>query len=343
MKQVFRLYPLVFFTLVAILQQTCVDPINFDRRQKDDILVVDGSVALEDSTHTLSLTRTAAVGRSARFPPESGAQVLLLEDERIVGQYVEVESGVYQLANFKPQLGKLYHIDIQLQSGERYTSVPERVPQPVALDSAYFTYTGGRTMTIYARTTIPTQGEVPYLRWRLQQVYQMTDQYCGGLDQVTTCYYEANRSTDNQLVPLLDGGELEGGSVVSTAVVEVPIVDSIFGEITYFTVFQESLTPSIFEYWQKVNTLITQTGSLFDVPPGQIRGNIYNIADPEAPVLGIFYATSHDLTYVKAVASDFGELQLRPFCGVPGIFPNPFPYPQCCNCRFGIQRPEYWR
>ncbi|MDX1942275.1 MAG: DUF4249 domain-containing protein [Saprospiraceae bacterium] len=342
MKKTKRSYKLLILATFAALFQTCVNPVEFDRRDEDDILVVDGRVNLNDSIQTLLLTRTGPLGRSARFPTETGATVTLIENDKTVGTYVEEEPGVYKIYHFKPQIGNSYHIDIQLQNGDHYTSLPETMPRPVFIESAYFTYNGDRTLTLFSSIKIPEQDDPPYLRWKIKHVYQRTDLACGFFDNTSTCYYETNRATDNQLVPLLDGGELKPGTVIEFSITDVPVIDTIFGEVTYFTVFQETLTPAAFQYWEKVNTLLSQTGSIFDAPPGQIRGNIYKTDDANALVLGLFYATSEEIAYVKTFPGDFAPLDLAPFCGVPGVPPTPFPYPECCYCPFGIPRPDYW-
>jgi len=338
---IFRFFLLLL--LIAILFGNCVDAVSFDRKQEDFILVVDGKVNLQDSVQTLLLSRTAVVGRSAQFPPETGALVFLLENGERVSNYVETAPGEYKISGFKPQIGNTYQVDVTLKSGRSYMSQPEVMPSGVPIDSAYFTYNGDRTLTLYSQVAIPEQENPPYLRWRLRHVYQHSDLHCGGLDAVTTCYYELRRSTDNQLVPLLDGGELAGGSTVQFPIVSTLVVDSIFGEVSYYTIYQETLTPTAFQYWEKVNNLLTQTGSIFDAPPGQIRGNIYDVEAPEALVLGIFYAASEDIAYVKTIPTDFLPLQVNPFCGAPGFPPNPFPFPECCYCPFGIPKPDYWQ
>lgn len=342
MNRTKRSYKLFILAVFVALFHTCINPVEFDRRTEDDILVVDGKVNLNDSIQTLSLIRTGPLGRSARFPVEAGAIVTLIENDKTVGIYTEEEPGVYKIYNFKPQIGNSYHIDIQLQNGDHYTSLPETMPRPVLIDSAYFTFDGLRYLTLFSSIKVPEQDEPPYLRWRIKHAYQRTDIYCGGFDNVNTCYYESERATDNQLVPLLDGGELKPGSTIEFPIANAPVIDTVFGEISYFTVFQETLTPATFEYWQKVNTLLSQTGSIFDAPPGQIRGNIYKTDDANALVLGLFYATSEEIAYVKTFPGDFAPLDLVPFCGLPGVPPSPFPFPECCYCRFGIPRPDYW-
>lgn len=343
MKRFSVRYKIFFFIAFGALFQTCVDPLGFDTRQEDDILVVDGRVNLNDSVQTVSLTHTDYVGRSAKFPPEQGATLTLMENDKPVASFLEAEPGIYKAFDFKPTIGYRYSIDIQLQNGDHYASQPEAMPSPVPIDSAYFTFDRKRNLTIFSNIYIPQDGTVPYLRWRIQHVYQHSDIVCGSLDVVGICYYELEREGDNQNLILLNGGELERGTQVVFPVVKVAVTDSIFGEITYFTVYQESLPVATFQYWEKVNTLITQTGSIFDAPPGPVRGNIFKVDDPNAVVLGLFYPTSEDYARIKTLPSDFSPLHINPYCGIPGIPPNPFPYPDCCYCKFGIPKPDYWK
>lgn len=336
-------YRIMILALLSCFFYTCVDPLGFEGRKEDDVLVVDGKVNLQDSVQTVYLTRTEVVGRSGSFPAESGADIMLLENDVAVAHYTETAPGVYQVVDFKPQGDKSYHIEIQLRNGDRYASEPAMMPKRVPVDSAYFIFDKGTTLTLFSRIRIPSEGGTAYLRWRVRHVYQRSDLQCGSLDVITTCYYESNRPTDNQTVPLLDGSDLAAGSVVEFAITEDNVAAEIFGEITYYTILQESLPQSAFQYWEKVNTLLSQTGSIFDAPPGQVRGNIFKVGEPEALVLGTFYPASEEVVYVKTIPGDFAPVQLNPYCGAPGFPPVPFPFPECCYCTFGIEKPDYWR
>lgn len=329
--------------LIAILVQNCIETVNFNGEEVNDYLVVDGKVNLNDSVQTMLLTHTDYVGRSARFPPEFGATVMLLENDKIVGNYKEIEDGVYKIDYFIPKIGNSYHIDIQLKNGEHYASRPEVMPAPVPIDSAYFIFDGKRSLTVFSNIQIPNDDNVPYLRWRISHVYQRSDLPCGGLDGIGMCYYENRLSNENQLLILLDGGELQSGVKIKFPILNAKVTDDIFGEPTYYTVIQESLTLSAFNYWTKANTLLRQTGSIFDAPPGQVRGNIYNVDDANALVLGMFSAGYEDYVYIKTIPSDFLPLRINPYCGFPGIPKSPLPYPECCVCEPGIPKPSYWR
>ncbi len=342
MKKNSLIYKILFPIACAALLHACIDTVSFTGRKENNYLVVDGKVNLNDSVQTISLTRTDEVGRSGNFPPERGAKVVLLENSQSVASFLETKPGSYQIYNFKPTEGYLYSIDIQLQGGDHYASQPELMPSPVPIDSVYFIFDGNAYFTLFSNIHIPENKKAPYLRWRTQLVYQRSDLYCGALDQVTSCYYQLERKSDSQKLILLDGSELEPGANLAFPITTVLVADTLFGEVTYYTIYQESITPSTFQYWEKVNRLLTQTGSVFDTPPGQIRGNIYNVDDPNAPVLGLFYATAEDYARVKTIPTDFLPLHINPYCGAPGFPPNPFPFPDCCYCKFGIAKPDYW-
>lgn len=336
-------YKILVICILSTTLTTCVDPLNFDQGGNEKMLVVDGRVNAGDSIQTVRLNYTSVVGRSANFPPASGATVSLLENGQKKYAYQETEPGIYQLMNFTPQVGSRYQVDIRLANGAQYASESEMMPRPIPIDSAYFTFNGERTLTLFTKVTIPQEGEKPYLRARIRHVYQHTDQYCDPFDKVQTCYYELERATDNQLIPLLDGSKWERGISIPFSIAQAPVIDSIFGEITYYTILQESISLQTLRYWEKVQRLLAQRGSIFDAPPGQIRGNIYKVDEPEKLVLGLFYASSETIAYVKTYPLDFLPLQLTPYCGVYGSYPNPFPYPECCYCPFGIARPDYWK
>lgn len=343
MKDLSLIYKIVFPLACAAMLHACIDTINFNGHKEDNYLVVDGKVNLQDSVQTVVLNRTDQVGRSGNFPPEQGAKVTLVENDKQVASFLEIKPGTYQIANFKPTEGYLYSIDIQLQGGDHYASQPEVMPAPVPIDSVYFIFDKDTHFTLFSNIHIPEGKKAPYLRWRLQHVYQRSDLACGGLDfNATSCYYQLERKSDSQKLILLDGGELEAGADIVFPVATVLVADTLFGEVTYYTIYQESLTAATFQYWEKVNTLLKQTGSIFDAPPGQVRGNIFKVDDPNAPALGLFYATSEDYGRVKTIPTNFLPLHINPYCGAPGLAPNPFPYPECCFCKFGIPKPDYW-
>lgn len=333
----------LFFVLITIATlTTCVDPIDFKIRKEADLLVVDGSVSDSDGPHTVRLSRTDALGRSDNFPPVPGAQVTLV-DETLGNEvaFNETGAGEYQLF-YHCYTGNTYRLKITLIGGEKYESLPETMPEPIAIDSTYSRYEQGKFAAAYCTFKIPENITGPYLKWQVENIYQVTEIYCGPFDPINTCYI--SRSRDNQLLPVVDGSKLQRNTTYHTFLQKL-YLDNTFGEATYFNIWQESLTQDAFLYWSKVSQLLLQGGSIFDSPPGAIRGNIINTGNPNELVLGYFSAAPVRIAHLKTTRGDFPGAEINPYCGAAGFPPYPFK-PECCTCTLikssTLERPDYW-
>jgi hypothetical protein len=126
------------------------------------------------------------------------------------------------------------------------------------------------------------------------------------------------------------------------------------------TIQQMALSESAYRYLYNLNEQITISGSIFDPPPTLIRGNVYNIDDPDEIVLGYFY-TAGITTLSLAVDRTIPEESPRKtapiiekpiYCGDPcdtmceatgGICGNE-PCPPACNSYPNVtyQIPPNW-
>jgi len=338
------------FSIIAILLasgiflHSCVDALEFNPTEGEKLLVVDGKLTTSGEDQFLRLSETAEVGRSDNFPPVSGALVTLRDDLGNSMNYEEIQPGRYRLnaGAIQGTSGRTYTLRIEV-AGKIYESKPEVMPQSIEADSSFFAIANQRFLYVYSSVKIPAdllQG--PFLKWRIDNVYQISEIYCGPFDPTDVCYVKQTFS--NQLLPILDGSLLARGET-ARPFVAVKEADKTFGEVVYFNLYMETLTPDAFKYWSKVSLLLTQSGSIFDAPPGAIRGNVVNTQNPEELVLGYFYAAPEDTTRVKVLASDFLPHTINPYCGVPGFPPFPFPS-ECCTCtripNSTLEKPDYW-
>jgi hypothetical protein len=51
---------------------------------------------------------------------------------------------------------------------------------------------------------------------------------------------------------------------------------------------QLSITQDAYNFWKSIEELTTESGSMFDLQPYQVRGNVKNINNDNEPVLGYF-------------------------------------------------------
>lgn len=335
---------MVHFFIAGQLLITCVDPVEFTPRDEDDLLVVDGRIADNFGPHIVKLTRTEIVGRSSNFPLESGARVSVMENDDQEYFFNEIKPGEYHLEGVRGIPGNSYQLRIRLSNGVAYESNPEILPQSIQPDSVFFEFDRIQTISIFSQLTIPpTIQKGPYFKWQFDHVYQITDLVCGPFDPALSCYFKIPRN--NQLLPLLDGSNLARNASVKQLLNEVEVFGTTFGEKNYFTIVQESITADAFDYWSRISRLIIQNGSIFDNPPGGVRGNIFRTDEPNELVLGYFYAASEHIEHIPTLPSDFVPLRINPYCGVAGFPPTPFPN-GCCSCTLitnnRIEKPDYW-
>ncbi|NUN99943.1 MAG: DUF4249 domain-containing protein [Saprospiraceae bacterium] len=328
----------------TVFFHSCIDALEFTPTEGEKLLVVDGKLSASAGVQTLRLSETGVVGRSDNFSPVTGATITLQDDEgRVVG-YSETAPGIYQFSGnlIQGTSGRTYTLHIQSR-GKTYVSKAETMPQRIEADSSFFSIANSKFVYVYSSVQIPADlARGPFLKWRINNVYQVNEVYCGPFDPTNVCY--VTQTFSNQLLPILDGSLLARGEA-ARPFVAVKEADKAFGEVAYFNLYMETLTPDAFKYWNKVSLLLTQSGSFFDAPPGAIRGNIINVNNPEELVLGYFYAAPEDTTHVKVLASDFLPYTINPYCGVAGFVPSPFP-PECCTCtrlpNSTLEKPDYW-
>ncbi len=71
-----------------------------------------------------------------------------------------------------------------------------------------------------------------------------------------------------------------------------------------FGIIQHSMTQEALAYWKKVDQVANRVGSLFEVPPAPIPGNISNLTAEDQQVLGFFEVSKVDTSGVFIVAED---------------------------------------
>ncbi len=339
--------PILWLLLLLILMNACIDPLDFPRFQDQDLVVVDGLLTDdEEGPHYVRLSRTAEVGRSKNFRPITEAMVRLYDDLGQFSFYVEEAPGVYRLpptALIKAGVpGRSYRLEIQLRNGVRYESRPQKMPEKVRADSTTFVTDGVRRISIYNNLTIPERAAGPFFRWKIVRVYSVFEIVCSPLDPANVCYVTEPQRNDQVVV--LDASNFQPGQSIRQFV-RTWETDRTFGLPQFFNVTLETIDREAYTYFEKVDALLSQQGSIFDAPPGTIRGNISRVSDPDEVVLGFFYVAPADTTRVKTIASDYLPQVINPYCGIPGFPPIPF-LTECCNClrldNSTLEQPDYW-
>lgn len=357
---------LLLFANSVLLFANCVREINFSSDGADlDILVVDGRFTNLDEPQLLRLTRPGNYGKQ-RFLPVRGAIITLSDDLGNQWKYDEVThpdtAHYYFLNQVKGSPGRSYTLEILLADGTRYSTLPQQMPDIVPLDTFSV---GGKTEQIvrangllteekYAildiQTTVPDSNKNKYLRWDAHSVHLFSEIekiYNPFAPPQKQCFFTVFFNGQN--ITIADLGRLQSGSVLRREIAKKKI-DQTFEWRIFFNVYQYNMTTEGFHYWRKIQSLISQNGTILDTPPAPVPGNVYLNGDPQQPTQGFFEVCAADVKRISIVNGELGpEYSYYPaYCAydwISGKWP-PVNHLECDDCLLltgaSLSKPWYW-
>ncbi len=312
--------------------------------------------------HVLRLSRPGNYNKQV-FAKVTGADVRLLDDQGNVFHYQEIISNdlasIYQLKEVQGETGRTYTLEIDLPNGEHYRSHPQIMPEPFSLDTAevhgewvYYNTANGTVVRepfalAYARTKAPAQPKGHYLHWESEAIYLFNEIVpkpwipINPYGSSKQCFH--NNRLNDQLVAIADLGIYEPGGVVYENVGKRKI-DEAFEKKIAFAIYQRSIGKEAYEYWEKINKLLTANGTIFDAPPAAVAGNIENTTHPDQPALGFFEVGAADTSRIYTANGLLGDefrLQNVPYCQMDYSKWPPVNYPECNDCLTWLKGSSY--
>lgn len=341
---------IIFSSLIAALFLTgCIDEITFETDRTDNQLVVEGSIHNGPGPYPLHLSITS---KENTIPlPLSGASITLSDGNNKIENYTETEPGTYKLPGniITGETGQSYSITIDLPDGRTYQSIPEILPSAIDSSEAFAepgsfrepTESGrtidARAVFVSASTGLPQTTEPYFLKWSVKSVYSFRENEPGFplAPPPNTCY--VHQKIEPQRISLFLSEESGTASNIQTDLALKRITNHEFFIRHHFSVIIASITEQRYNYWQQVDRIINQTGTVFDVPPATVKGNVMNINDENDVALGYFEAAAVDTAHTFVTRGDLAF----------NIF-NPCPNfgPECNNCLLlensTLERPEFF-
>jgi hypothetical protein len=298
-------------------------------------LVVDGGVTSGPGPHRVRLSLAAAFEQSleGNIQRIEGAEVAIVDDS--TGRRVELSpaeiSGKYRTeeGEFTGVPGHAYHLEVTLPDGRRYRSVPQRMPEPVPMDSVFATFDPSPQPRIRVKAAArDPEGTEQYYRWGNEVLHEY------GWSRPSPPFYcwEEGRLGSSQ-VSILSDRLIDGGRIQQQVVYSIP--PSLRASYpSQVDVRQFTITEEAFRFWSKVREQVEEAGNPFSAPPAPIRGNVVSVQDSTDRALGYFQ--------VAGVSQKQTEcFKQKDFEDAPAPFPLDNP---ACPIDRGatFERPEEW-
>jgi hypothetical protein len=326
----FRLVSIFF--LVGLT--ACVDPFSVDIEDSQQLLSVDGFITTEPGVHTFRLTRSDKYGSvfDGLVVPILRANVSIRDNNGETVFLTETTRGVYITPNdYAAEIGKSYSIQIELTSGERYTSIPEAVYEVPKLDSITYKEivrpTANPDLNVVgielSASLADPAGQSNFYYWRNRSATYVLftnpelvvdeDRNPTPKDCCSRCYF--TEQPGRKSISVASDRNFNG---LSTSIPVTFLADngSRFRDFYRLDMQQLSISPKAYDFLRLLKQQIEISGSVFDPPPANLRSNIINIDNPNEVVLGYFFAADQS---TKRIYIDGTKIKL----GVPNaIIPD---------------------
>ena len=354
---------------ILTLLNSCVEAFDPDINVQDPLpLVIEGNVTTEDVPYNIAVRRARPINQTGSTPV-SGALVTIIDDQSNSYTLKENFPGNYQTSAFVGEIGRSYMVRVELDGQVIESAFEEILPAfPITSTDAEFFYediqseTGEVTteprVRIFSDLTYPENQDY-YSMFEWEATYQVMTPLQGS----STCWqnpeeapsdpdpdkncYITERSTN--YIRLFTNERLSGSSIDAYEIYRTTAVNTF--QIRYSPLIRQfSLSERAYEFYEQIRQLTENTGSLFDVPPTPIEGNLTNLTNTNEPVLGYFSASdvSEFRTFlpsslVTGINHWEAECRITPGDGITPPIPPPI---SCCECTFlpnsSDQVPEFW-
>ena len=342
----------LYLSLALFFCSACIDEIRLDIDADQAKVTVDGFISDSLRVHSIGLSFSSVfgIGNDNIQPPISGANVGIRDG---AGNFFAFEEssenpGVYERL-MAGEVGQSYQLEISLPDGREIRSKTIKMPRSNELrgidyeqiERTFINSAGNVSTTVELILNIDSDLDAlkrPFFRWRIGGQYEFHENYPMALS-TKWCYI--SETLDFNQLELLDAREIEGNELRKKKIFSMPL-DSRFAWQYCFHIQQFSMSEEEYIYWSNIQEILNTGGSLFDPPPGTVKGNLFNPADENDQILGFFSVAS--VSYKRYFANpDILNRFIDPKCSAIPFRPQ---FPECRDCSTvlgsELEKPDYW-
>ena len=332
----------IFCFCLSICMLSCIKEVEVDLRNVKPILVVEGSVSTDSVPYEVRLTYSGMIELVSEIPDENLEKEALVQIKDDAGNSTTLlyeNNGYYKTTDstFVGLAGRSYHVEVTLKDGKRYISLPEKMPDPVPVDSVNVRFINDFNpqhpayLRAYVNTSDPVNEENFY-KW---EFFNYTRRQTPGVGCGFSCImyeycFQWYKGTE---LNILSDASINGKDILNQGVGNSFIFT--YGK-HYLDISQISMTREAYQFWNIYSEQTNRTGDILDPLPATIRGNIVNAANQDEYALGYFSARAifhKKLIIVPFSITDYlltiSAVSLRPtqFIACFDYYPNTLFYP----------------
>jgi hypothetical protein len=281
-------------------------------------LVVEGYITGNGPTKFV-LSHTVKLPGDSVSPPEKGANVSVEGDNNSVFRLSEQAGGQYGVDTMALNAGVRYRLRIKTSGGKEYLSDYVAYKPTPPIDSLNWVLNPDQ-LVVYANTHDPANA-TRYYQWAYDEVWEYHSAEYTGLKYVDSNVTVVGRLPSEQIFRCWEGGPSTSIIIASSAklsqdeiyrhpLINIPVGSYKVSVLYRITVRQYALTEDAYNFLSIMQKNTESLGSIFDVQPSAVKGNIHNVSDPTEPVIGFVSAGTVDrrVMYISR-----GQLSFWPY------------------------------
>lgn len=294
MRRTIKIFLLL--SCIAISEWRCVQKYNSPYvSPPTGYLVVEGYISGNTATQ-FTLSRTIPLPGDSALPMETGASIQVEGTDNSVYPLTEQDPGIYIVDTLALNPVNQYRLRINTAEGEQYLSdYVAYLPTP-PIDSINWVY-NSTGVNIYASTHDPT-GNIRYFQWNYTETWEYT-----AAEPSTFMYDDTNNTvvyryaladqiyncwiTDNSADIILgNSAKLAQASIYEQPINFIPTGTQRLSVLYSILVRQYALTEDAYNFLYMMQQNTESLGSIFDITPSQLVGNIRCLTNPNELVVG---------------------------------------------------------
>lgn len=301
-----------FTCLLLISLCSCIDPVDFKFNDQLEHLVVEAKFTNQPAVNYVKLSRSSPYDYIYDQLVE-GASVYITSEE---GEYIEFlpkKSGYYYPdPEIKGSIGHTYTLHIVTSAGKNYQSSPVTIKEEVTIDSVYFKYDevwtvipGKRDKELLPgyKVLIDFQdpaGQDNFYRWSYQSLYEVHTQPwdhvkivppLGDVPDPKDCCEICYVKESEEMLVVHSDRLTNGQKVIRQEIFFIPFQKFLTNKYK-LQLYQHSISQEAFNFFKVIAEQHESTGTVFDPPPSEAKGNIFSVDNEEEQVIGIFDAAA---------------------------------------------------
>ena len=291
MKQLLKISAIGFLLILNGCITPFVPPTNEDIK----LLIVEGLITDQPDTNKVKLSRSLPLGKISRVEPVTGCKITVSDNLGNKFNFRESNPGTYVTypSEFKGVVGRVYTLQIKsndVYNSLTYESKPQELRPVPPIDTIYYekvkidnpagAFSEADGCRIYLNST-DRDKNCKYFRWDFTETWEFQLPYPV---QNWRCW----KSENSRSINVKSASGLSEYRVVRQPLTYISNESDRLKVEYSILANQYSLNEDEYIYWEKLSNITQNIGTIYDIIPAGVPGNIFCVENPGETVLGYF-------------------------------------------------------